>query len=411
MNNFDKIFSEKLQTEQDFDFREADWDEVSDRLDMHAPIVAPTWRKALVPIVMAGLVGVIGFLWLKLDKTSDALQDLKKDLQNNTVLQRDTVLQTVILRDTIFAAADATSRINTHDISWVGKPGTGVVNPFLSLGDDLAKNINQTFSEFDYLEKDKSETPYKLGVLNQKSSAIERIEGAPNSVHSIEHSYVVYEKGEEILFAKNNPITSNPHFQLLGAKFGLNIGKSFIPDNQLTAVKSTNIGLKAEFLFVKNLSLVAGLDFYNLSYQTLPDFFGGEIPQPEDPIYQQEDLFFIQADQNFTQLKLGFKYTFNTKEESNIRPYVGLNYLATANFKKAFFYQYNPDRYSVPFFETVSRNSDIIANGFGVDLGVEYQPKNWLSIQFETYYHTSNRSLESLYHDLVGVRTAALIRF
>ena len=98
MKDFDKIFSEKLQNEQAFDFRVDDWQEVSDRLDMHAPVSVWTWKKVLVPIMLASLVGVIGFLWLKLDRTSGELDKLKKDLFENPQLQRDTVIRTVVLR-------------------------------------------------------------------------------------------------------------------------------------------------------------------------------------------------------------------------------------------------------------------------------------------------------------------------
>jgi hypothetical protein len=411
MDTFEKILSEKLKETQNFEFCETDWQEVSDRLDMHAPVATSTWKKVFVPLIMTGLLGAVGVLWWQLNQTNGELQELKKDLFENTLMQRDTVIQTVVYRDTIFAAASQSSNINTHDISWVGKPGSGVVNPFLSLGDNLAKTINQSFSNHTFLWESLSTSTSTWGVSSKSEGnfALERLRNIPNNLPKLSINSISTEQSEEVIHAKNSPIVIDPHFQLLGAQIGLTVGKSFITNNQLAAVSSTNIGLKAEFLFVKNLSIVAGLDFYNLSYQTQSDFLGKEVPLPEDPIYLADDLLFTESNQNFTQLKLGFKYTFGN--ESNIKPYVGLNYLATANFKKDFYYLYDPAKYAIPSFETSSKNTDITGNGFGIDLGVEYRPKNWLSIQFETYYHISNRKLESLYHDLLGVRTAALFRF
>ncbi|MFT5912077.1 MAG: hypothetical protein ACI9XO_003609, partial [Paraglaciecola sp.] len=37
MDNFDKILAQKLQQEQEFDFRESDWQDVANTLDAAAP--------------------------------------------------------------------------------------------------------------------------------------------------------------------------------------------------------------------------------------------------------------------------------------------------------------------------------------------------------------------------------------
>lgn len=407
MDNFDKIFSDKLQETQEFDFQETDWQEVSDRLDMHAPVATASWKKAIVPLIMLSLLGAVGLLWLKLDNTNSELQQLKENLFERTL--RDTVIQTIVLRDTIFASENQNSNINTHDISWVGKPVAGVVNPFLSLGDNLAKNINQTFSSHSFLYESLNSKIPQLGVQGRATDVFDQMTEAPDYLPGLTPKGVKQEEHNPILIARNAPLNNYPGFQLLGAQVGLVVGKSFIPNNQLTAVSSANWGLKAEFLLLNNLRLVAGLDFYNLKYEAQSDFLGREIPLPEDPTYLSEDLIFSQSTQNFTQLQLGLKYVFPT--ELSVLPYVGLNYFASAKFNKEFYYLYDPAIYSLPEFETTFQNTDITGNGFGIDLGIEYQAKDWLSIQFETYYHLSNRRLESLYHDLLGVRTAVLFRF
>ncbi|RMG80302.1 MAG: hypothetical protein D6714_14880, partial [Bacteroidetes bacterium] len=144
--DFDKIFAEKLQTTQDFGFRETDWAEVADRLDQLAPAPVPTWKKWASPVLFTALGVIIGLLWHKLNQTNNALRQLKTEIQTPTPAQKDTVFQTIILRDTIFATSNQNDNINTHDISRVGKPFSGVVNPFLLPPGHHAPTIKRTTS-------------------------------------------------------------------------------------------------------------------------------------------------------------------------------------------------------------------------------------------------------------------------
>ncbi len=424
--NFDQFFSENLQTTQDFGYREGDWQEVADRLDMVAPVTGWTWKKALVPMVMTALVGAVIFLWWKLDETNGALKELKQNVIENNTWQRDTVVKTVILRDTVFAANNPRN-INTHDISWVGKPSKGVVNPFLAFHNRAAYLANKNPSKHIFWWEIKNSMqsaarPSGAGSLalwawqfaplaveeGGSKSVSDRYQEVPETLPGLGSNYIEQEESKRRLYAKNRPLIANPHFRLLGARLGLSVGKSFIPVSDFTNISSQNVGLKAEFLFVKNLSMVAGLDFYNLSFQTQGGFIQGDFPLPIDQ-FDLNDLQFAQSDQTFTQIKLGFKYTLG--RDRNVQPYVGLNYLAAANFKKDFYYLFDNTIYANPEYETGIKNTDITGNGFGIDLGVEFQPQDWLNIQFETYYHSINPKLNSQYYDLIGVRTAALIQF
>ncbi|RMG82504.1 MAG: hypothetical protein D6714_11245, partial [Bacteroidetes bacterium] len=204
-------------------------------------------------------------------------------------------------------------------------------------------------------------------------------------------------------------LTGEPPFRILGAKAGITLGKTFIPDRELTAVSGTHVGLKTEFLFARKLSMVTGLDFHFLKYQTSAPHFGtGEIPLPEDPVFDPADLVFVQSDQYFTQLKIGLKYTFG---EENVRPYIGLSYLSAFRFKKQFYYLFDPAKYTLPEWETTRQHTEFTATGGGLDVGLEYQPRERLLFQFEAFYQFSNRKPNSLFHNLLGVRTAALYRF
>ena len=63
-----------------------------------------------------------------------------------------------------------------------------------------------------------------------------------------------------------------------GLKIGAVAGKSFLTAGNLSDVSSSNFGLKAEVDFPRNWSLVAGLDWFRLSYRTNGvENLGGEI--------------------------------------------------------------------------------------------------------------------------------------
>ena len=431
MDNFDKIFAKKLQEEQEFDFRASDWQEVADRLDTAMPAPVPTpfaWKTWAMAAILLSLLGVIGGLAYKLQDASKTI----KELQNQPIADNfrvDTIYQevAVVRVDTVYATKNITKvvnstsyfsptpffatnqKFNTHDISVTGTGmlGTSFFSPFFNSNNRVARVSDQLYSGIKDISADNKEN---AAAADLNKLAI--LEGHPIAYG--ERQFKLNEISISELSLRNEP-KFRDYLQPIGSKFGVSAGKSFLTAHDLTNVASSNIGLKGELQFVKNISLTGAVDWFKLSYQSTDlANLGREIPMPvaEDLGNAQiTDLLFTAVDQSFTQYKMGLKYAFPTK--TTARPYIGLNYLASSHFKKDFYYFF--DVPPAQGFDVELTNANQFrrfnSDGFGLDLGVELQTETWLSFQIEGYYHFIQPSMRSQYYDLVGIRLAALVNF
>ena len=433
MDNFDKIFAQKLQQEQEFDFRESDWQEVADRLDTVAP--APTvfnWKAWAVAAILLSLLGGMGWLAVKLN---DATNTIKR-LQNQPVAKNfhvDTIYKevAVVRVDTVFktrtiAAASATSyfsttpfftnnqRFNTHDISVTGTGilGTSFFSPFFKSNDRWQTvdgrrigNVGGLLSERKISAEENEVMALTLPeALTLRDNELLTLPATTLKIKEISTSELTLHSDPRM----------RDYLRPIGSKFGVSAGKSFLAARDLTNVASSNIGLKGELQFVKNISMTAAVDWFRLSYQaTELSNLGQEIPMPtaeEFGVANPTDLTFVSVNQRFTQYKVGLKYAFPTKTTAT--PYIGINYLASTNFKKDFYYFFEvPTSQGFVDLDKSSRFSNYNSDGFGLDLGVELQSQEWLIFQIEGYYHFITPEMRSQYYDLVGIRLTALVNF
>jgi len=429
LDNFDKIFSQKLQEEQEFGFRESDWQEVAGRLE--TPVVAPTtsnWKKWAVAAILLLMSGAIGWLAYQLNTANHTIDELKNQpvadnfrvdtiYKEVAVVRVDTLFQTKTITAPIAQATKAiyfpffspnqfeTTRFNTHDISVTGTEmlGTSVFSPFFN-----SSSYRLPVAQYQ-LEQNLVSADVKIKELV-----------APSQLEGLALSAL--DNGEPELTLNEAPVSEltlhhkakfQDYLRPTGFKVGVSAGKSFLTARDLTHVSSSNFGGKAEVDFVKNVSIVAGVDRFRLGYQTT-DFenIGREIPVPDTDILGERslnDLVFTSVSQQFTQYKLGLKYKFSTK--NNVTPYLGFNYLASSHFKKDFYYFFDLDP-ALGLSVDVDLNTQqrrFNSDGFGLDFGVELMSKNWLSFQIEGYYHFITPEMRSQYYDLVGIRMAALI--
>jgi hypothetical protein len=426
LDNFDKILAQKLQQEQEFDFRESDWQDVANTLDAAAPAPnAFAWKSWAAAVILVSLLGGIGWLVMALTAAKNTIQELKSQpVEEN--FRVDTIYKevAVVRVDTVFktrtiATAAATNifattpffannqKINTHDISVTGAGilGTSFFSPFFNadgrrqtVDGRRGGSIGVSAEEKDVVSADLK----KMAILEGEALAYPVTELKIKEISTSELDL-------------NNDPRLRDYMRPIGAKAGVSVGKSFLTANGLTNVSSSNVGLKGEVNFVKNISLVGAIDWFNLSYQTT-DYtnLGRDIQMPnlEDlGSANPNDLTFASVSESFTQYKIGLKYNFQTK--TTAVPYIGLSYLASTNVKKDFYYFYDiPASQGLDVqLEDSDRFNDFHSNGFGLDLGVELQTQKWLSLQIEGYYHFITPEMRSQYYDLLGIRLAALINF
>lgn len=431
MNNFDDIFAQQLQQEQEFDFRESDWQEVADRLGPSpTPVPAPSffnWKAWATAAILLSLLGGIGWLAVELKDAKDAIQELKnqpvaENLRVDTIYKEVAVVRvdTVFKTRTIATAAPTkyfnttpffanNQRFNTHDISVTGTGmlGTSFFSPFFNgsrrtvFGARVGgTDVSAETEEIDNLE----------GLTDLKKLAI--LDGEALILPTTELK--IKEVSTADLTLKNDP-RMRDYLRPIGMKIGVSAGKSFITAGDLTNVASSNVGVKGELQFVQNVSLTSGVDWFNVSYQTTEfSNLGREIPMPdlEDlGSANPSDLTFASVSESFTQYKVGLKYAFPTKTTAT--PYIGINYLASSNFKKDFYYFFDiaPAQGLDVELEANNRFNRFNSDGFGLDVGVELQTQKWLSLQIEGYYHFITPEMRSQYYDLVGIRLAALVNF
>ncbi len=429
MDNFDKILAQKLQQEQEFDFRESDWQDVANTLDTAASAPAAfAWKGWAAAAILLTLLGGIGWLAMELKDAKNVIQDLKNQpIADNfrvdtiykevAVVRVDTVFKTQTITKTIAAATPTNiftttpffannQRFNTHDISVTGTGmlGTSFFSPF----------FNNSWRTTDGARVGSIDIPTREEQL-MLAANLKKLELLDNEVLAFpETELPVNEIATSELSLDNNPRFKD-YLRPIGSKFGVSVGKSFLTASGLTNVSSSNVGIKGELSFVKNISLVGAVDWFNLGYQTT-DFanLGRNIPMPdlEDlGSANPSDLTFASVNQSFTQYKLGLKYSFPTK--TTAVPYIGINYLASSHVKKDFYYFYDIPA-SQGLDVQLDRNdqfSGFNSDGFGLDLGVELQTQKWLSLQIEGYYHFITPDMRSQYYDLVGIRLAALVNF
>lgn len=418
-----------MQQEQEFDFRESDWQDVANTLDATTP--APTafaWKGWAAAAILLTLLGGIGWLAMELKDAKNAIEELKNQpIADNfrvdtiykevAVVRVDTIFKTQTITKTIATAAPTNiftttpffannQRFNTHDISVTGTGmlGTSFFSPFFNSSRRTVDGARVGSIGIPANEEKMvlAANLKKLSILDGEVLAYPEVELPINEIATSE------------LSLENNPRFKD-YLRPIGSKFGVSAGKSFLTAGSLTNVSSSNVGAKGELNFVRNISLVGAVDWFNLNYQTT-DFtnLGRDIPMPdlEDlGSANPSDLTFASVSQSFTQYKVGLKYNFPTK--TTAVPYIGINYLASSNVRKDFFYFYDiPASQGLDVqLDRSDRFSGFSSDGFGLDLGVELQTQKWLSLQIEGYYHFITPDMRSQYYDLVGIRLAALVNF
>lgn len=415
--DFDQFFSEQLQETQSFDFQEEDWLAVSNQLDKAGKPALFPWKAVAAGIILLSLFGAIAWLTFRLNDTSEELEDLKKEVIAQKQDRVDTVFQHIYHFDTIYAISQIND--NTHDIRRTGQTGyarsTGsFFSPsFFEGAQRIAKNGFDFESDVNSLIQEgrlRIMTSERLEAWKANRSLL--VANMPKQELTEIYSTSAEElsAGDFIETELSNPRLED-YLRPIGLDFGVSAGRSFIIDNSLTGVSSSNFGLKTEVHFVRNLSFVGGFDFYKLRYRTVSGEIFGDVPTPSSDFgFDLNDLEHVLSEQNFLQIKLGFKYYFPTK--GNIIPFAGLNYLASANVKKQFYYFFPSDLYPADSEYFLQNNhSNIQFSGFGLDFGLNYKVNQHWSIQLEGYYHLLNRKPQSQYHDLIGTRMSLLYGF
>lgn len=431
MDNFDKILAQKLQQEQEFDFRESDWQDVANTLDAATPAPAAfAWKGWAAAAILLTLLGGIGWLAMELKDAKNTIQELKNQpiaenfrvdtlYKEVAVVRVDTIFKTRTITKNVATAAPTNiftttpffannQRFNTHDISVTGTGilGTSFFSPFFN-ADGTRRTAYDTRGGMAEISAD--------DLTNVQLANLNKLAILDGEVLSYPVSDLKMKDIPTASLDLENKAKFQDYLRPIGSKFGVSAGKSFLTASGLTNVSSSNVGVKGELDFVKNISLVGAVDWFNLNYQTT-DFanLGRDIPMPdlEDlGSANPSDLTFAAVSQSFTQYKVGLKYHFPTK--TTAVPYIGLNYLASSNVKKDYYYFYD-----IPASQGLDVQLDgrdqfngFNSDGFGLDLGVELRTQQWLSLQIEGYYHFITPDMRSQYYDLVGIRLAALVNF
>jgi hypothetical protein len=471
MSDFDflKEFGKNLDKEQPHDFADADWTDMDSRLDAQSSAEKKRqhWRTWTLPLAAAlGFLTMSYALWenmLQSAKMHTEIEQLKVTLEakNSTILQRDTVVQTVniVKYDTVYRTVVLTREIretkqsssiylneNTSKITPNKEQKTAfnsneyaLINP---QNETLKTEKNSQISQVLNISKD-AETS---NLLTEKADLVQNND--KNDLLTQEKENITALQNEALTKSEWGEKSKKAQYKLLGLnaikvpiQAIVSIEKKDLPDvNVLTqntpfmATKSSivrkfrphdfvlgihqgqlvptkenneflssdNQGLNLELKLNKRLHLLAGIDFSEVDFEVKSnDFDQFQIPIISPPAANYV-LNQVQIKQPILDYSLGLRYDiFNIKK---LKPYISLAYVGEQSFEKSLSYNFtntiNGDKKTI---KKRNNNNEDFTSGLKFGVGTDWFVfKRW-SLGVEGYYQKQFSQQSSFLKERVGV--------
>lgn len=402
--DFDKIFSDRLQEEQHFDFQESDWDEVVSSIQKK-PRRKFLWWMWLIPFLFAGFAIVIYSLKSDLNEANKEVLNLNQKIKKLEILKSDTQYQTVTI-----TKYDTIQKIIFEEKNFQIKGNrTQEISPKLisTIKETSPKEVIKSLADSVFMDS-KIDSDDK--TLNEAITLLELIdlreEGELDLPEEKEKRFYLKEisrNKEQSLFTDRLKIG-------LTNAWGVNekYENGFYNSDTISSLKGFmfDFGIRSEWAFNKRWRAMATIGFERITLKGahLSDFYRGLLV----PSYSSNfiEAMTVQTNVNY---QLGIKY-FLLKNKMWI-PYIGTSLNAQSNLgqKITASYLVNND-YSESNSLTI-RRPDFRLNSVSQLFGFEYRISNRLSWQIEQWYRFNVWKSEGQNYARFGIRNTVLFHF
>ena len=430
---FDHLMGEKLRPEQSFDFREPDWNDLSQQLDDHdrKKRIVPFWFWKSMFAIAA--LGTIFFLWTQLEKTKKSLQILQSNSIENNVTITDTIYKKVTITeyDTIRKSIilNEVKKRNESDKKGNIKSEKKNLNTFVK-EKQQDRNVIISESEEDCdCEKDllineekplqfilaKNEISIALPIvdgLKQKLKQYERI-----SIRSQSIGLLKTKERESILPEYQDlPLTSIQKI-LRKKRFSIGLlGLGLLPENQTIPeytpdgffnLSSKGLGLRTEFMLTNNISLTGDIIAQKINFKTNNTSFVQNLLIEEEVPTGIDTLKVNQSNGNYA---FGVKYFL--RKHRKIQAYTSVKLQMVSKVKQIISRRVSGGIYLEPeWIESIKKKSAIDLQSIETALGFQYRFLSFLSWQMEGNYYFYLDEKDDLLLPNVGFKTSLLFHF
>jgi len=449
--DFDKIFSNKLEETQSFEFRESDWAEVSERLQQPKRKKRGGywfWMLGAACLVL-GLSTV--YLAIDLNNTKQELATIQESLQkqqqadksttisktntpienniniaNNQRPEKENTVQTESKKNQFITNSNTESKSKT-----LTKTYDNTTNNLTSIATDLKNNTSPNLTT-QTNEKKKLETLNAATLIaNEESVHRENIPSVELLALNVLSAFPLEELGEESIDFEPTPIIPKlKKYTKSKNRFGITTGVS-LPE-KLVDVSSSDgslnrnafdFGLHYSRDFFKKLNVWASVSYHTISYKdkkfnTLlsSNFLNAERfatlgnADPSAEITSKAD-----ARKNVLQYSLGVNYFLLQKNRWGL--YAGLSAHAQTKLNNKIFVKDNQaNSLSDSFLESYKEQSNKKTDAFrfhtiAAQLGYRFDLSKYLSCQLEASYQPKLAPNSTRIYEPLGLRTVVSYNF
>lgn len=397
---FDQIFSGRLQEEQDFDFRESDWKEIAPVLAARQRRGLAWWSWLLMGLLVFALLIIYGLATelteakeqvtnLQVESKFSQIEKVDTVFNKITITTYDTIVKTIFKENVVLEEKSNSSELKNISSS------IGILGP---IKEGVEKEKNQAKIEsYENLESEQELElllPLSLNVPLTSEKIKEETHFEPKRIYTKPRKSI-YRKTLSLGFTNAWGLTENQT-------------NSFYQRNSENSVKRFvfDLGLRAELAWNPNLRILATVAYNQVNLKTpfvLDSLIRGGIANGGF-------LDIAKVQQGAVHYELGLKYVFNNGKKW--KPFGGLSvaYQSALRYRVVVTSAYSYQLDKTTNTNTIKRAS-FQFNSIRQFFGYEYQISDRLAWQVEQWYRFNFWKDRSQMYGAFGIRNTLVYRF
>lgn len=430
-NYLDKIFQDKLESPQHFDFDEAAWDNLAVRLDdePNRRIIPWQWFAAAGIVLPLLLSSVYLFLQLKATEKTVAKLETQVDNLEETIVSEKLSIADNTANESVNNAAKLTQVDNPtivfrNDSKAIAKQAMAAINPIELTSNTFQNTITEKESTLYKENKSSKEFTSAESFLSYGENAnyLNRIvyTSASISKKAVDNSRLSnwITKERELDFKESNWDKAKMIFIPVGFEVGAiyQTGVTLAQDLSLEQRPLFNAkGIKGAINFANKVDLTIGANYLNTAFesQTIGRDFPHVIPNKPTDVFQK-----VVVSERIVQIPVGLKYNFGNYD-ALFSPFVEIGAIARRVVEKNHRYEYKPETVGNEFYAITPRSEPITPKPLALNtvtgtVGITWNPDtkilNNMMLQAEVFTAADIENMDNPV-TMVGVGVSAKYMF
>ena len=427
-NYLDKVFQDKLESPQHFDFDETAWDNLAARLEdePNRRIIPWQWFAAAGIVLPLLLSSVYLFLQLKAtEKTVAKLETQVDNLEENFAFKKTPITNNStnkkVINNADIRTIKNTSALLKNNSKVIAEQAMIVMNSVEKTSIAFNNTIINTINTENTLHKENLDTKH-FSNYGENSNYLNKIvyTNAAVSKRVVDNSDLVnwIAKKKELNLKESNWDKAKTVFIPVGFEVGATYqnGVMFAQDLSLEQRPIFNTkGLKGAIKFANNIDLTIGANYLNTAFesQTIGLDFPHVVPNEPTDIFQK-----VIVSKNIVQVPIGLKYNFRNYK-ALFSPFVEIGAIAKRVVEESYKYEYKPTTAGNEFYAVTPKPEPITTKPLALNMvtgtvGITWNPDikvlNNMMLQAEVFTAADIEDMENPVI-MVGVGVSAKYMF